>query len=297
MRRRGFTEEQIIGLPRDLKADCATNIPRSLSPHSNPKKTRSKTTAVGPIQAGSHYISHPLEPATLAATQKKASLTLNNQRQRQDLSHKLLTRGTDALSDYELLAILLGASSNTNDIMQLAKSLISRYGSFARVLTAPTEELITDTNIGHYPGSIMKVVYAAALRLMQAEVMEQPVLNNWDRLIGYLTAVLSRERNEQFRVLFLDSKNRLLADEAQARGTVNRTPVYPREVVKRALALDATALILVHNHPSGDPTPSQADIDMTGSVKKAAASVEIVVHDHLIVGNGTWTSFRRAGLL
>jgi len=128
-------------------------------------------------------------------------------------------------------------------------------------------------------------------------VIDRPVLNNWDRLLEYLHTVLAREKIEQFRVLFLDNKNRLLADEAQARGTVNHTPVYPREVVKRALELHATALILVHNHPSGDPTPSRDDIEMTQEVKLAAQALSIVLHDHLIVGNGSWTSLRQEGLL
>jgi DNA repair protein RadC len=140
-------------------------------------------------------------------------------------------------------------------------------------------------------------VQAAALRMMAAEVREKPVLNNWDRLLGYLHAALAREKVEQFRILFLDPKNRLIADEAQAKGTVNHTPVYPREVVKRALELHATALILVHNHPSGDPTPSRADMEMTTQIRDAAALLEIVVHDHLILGNGRHFSFRQEGLL
>jgi DNA repair protein RadC len=127
--------------------------------------------------------------------------------------------------------------------------------------------------------------------------MDTPVLNNWDRLMAYLNSVMARERREQFRVLFLDPKNRLVADEAQARGTVNHTPVYPREVVKRALELHATALILVHNHPSGDPTPSLADHEMTKEVKAAASVLSIALHDHVIVGNGRWFSFRREGLI
>ena len=130
-------------------------------------------------------------------------------------------------------------------------------------------------------------MHAAALRLARAELVDRPLLNNWDRLMDYLNAVLARERVEQFRVLFLDTRNRLLGDEAQARGTVNHTPVYPREVVKRALELQATALILVHNHPSGDPTPSREDIEMTREVKQAAGALSIVLHDHVIVGNGT----------
>jgi DNA repair protein RadC len=178
-----------------------------------------------------------------------------------------------------------------------AQALINRFGSFTRVLAAPPEALLAAPDIGLHAAAAVKIVQVAALRMMQADLLEQPLLNNWERLMGYLTAALSREKIEQFRVLFLDSKNRLIADEAQARGTVNHTPVYPREVVKRALELHATALILVHNHPSGDPTPSRADIEMTAAVKDAAAVLEIVVHDHLILGNGKWTSFRREGLL
>ena len=127
--------------------------------------------------------------------------------------------------------------------------------------------------------------------------ISSPVLSSWDRLSDYLNAVLAREKKEHFRVLFLDNRNRLLADEAQGRGTVDHTPVYPREVVKRALELHATAIILVHNHPSGDPTPSREDIDMTREVKTAAAVLDVLLHDHVIVGNGRWTSFRREGLL
>ncbi|MGI4977146.1 MAG: JAB domain-containing protein, partial [Janthinobacterium lividum] len=140
-------------------------------------------------------------------------------------------------------------------------------------------------------------VHASALRLARAEVMDRPVLGNWDMLMDYLNAVLARERVEQFRVLFLDNRNRLVADEAQAKGTVNHTPVYPREVVRRALELHATALILVHNHPSGDPTPSREDLGMTKQVQAAAEVLSIVLHDHVIVGNGRWLSFRQEGLL
>ncbi len=216
---------------------------------------------------------------------------------RQRMRERLLFRGPDGLADYELLEMLLFAAFRAGDTKPLAKTLINRHGSLARVLAAPVDELLAAPDLGIQAASALKVVQAAALRMMQAEVLEQPVLNNWERLMGYLNAALSREKIEQFRVLFLDSKNRLIADEAQARGTVNHTPVYPREVVKRALELHATALILVHNHPSGDPTPSRADIEMTAAVKEAAAVLEIVVHDHLILGNGRFTSLRQEGFL
>ena len=151
--------------------------------------------------------------------------------------------------------------------------------------------------LGEHSVTAIKLVQAAALRLSRAEVMDQPVLNNWDKLIAYLSAAVSREKVEQFRILFLDSKNRLIADEAQAKGTVNHTPVYPREVIRRALDLHATALILVHNHPSGDPTPSKADVEMTLAIRKAGEVFAVVVHDHLIIGNGRHLSFRREGLI
>jgi DNA repair protein RadC len=175
--------------------------------------------------------------------------------------------------------------------------LLSRFGSFARVIAAPIQELLTVEGLGEAGVAALKSVQAAALRLMRAEVLDQPVLSNWERLMEYLNAELSRERIEQFHVLFLDNRNRLLADEAQQRGTVNHTPVYPREVAKRALELHATALILVHNHPSGDPTPSRDDIAMTQQIKAAAAALSIVLHDHIVVGNGRWLSFLKEGLL
>jgi len=140
-------------------------------------------------------------------------------------------------------------------------------------------------------------VQAAALRLSREELKQTFVLNSWDRLIDYLTVHLARERVEEVHVLFLDTRNRLIADEVQGRGTVNHTPVYPREVVKRALELQATAMILVHNHPSGDPTPSRADIEMTGEIKAAATVFGIVLHDHIIIGNGRHVSLRQEGLL
>ncbi|MCX7371220.1 MAG: DNA repair protein RadC [Alphaproteobacteria bacterium] len=216
---------------------------------------------------------------------------------RQRMRDKLVERGADALADYELLEMLLYPAQRMGDTKPLAKKLINHYGDFARVLATPAEELAGMPDLGVNHAAAIKLVQAAALRMMQAEVREHPVLNNMERLMGYLTAALSREKNEQFRVLFLDSKNRLITDEAQSRGTVNHTPVYPREVVKRALELHATALILVHNHPSGDPTPSRADIEMTAAIRDAARTLDIVLHDHLILGNGTWTSFRREGLL
>ncbi|WP_370451447.1 RadC family protein [Dankookia rubra] len=210
---------------------------------------------------------------------------------------KLLERGPDALADYEMLEMLLFLAIPKGDTKPLAKALINRFGSFANVLAAPQQVLLDTRGLGQHSVAALKLVQAAALRLARAEVMEAPVLNKWDRLIDYLTAALARETTEQVRILFLDTKNRLIADEAQARGTVNHTPVYPREVVRRALELHATALILVHNHPSGDPTPSRADIEMTQEIRTAGAVMSIVVHDHIIIGKGRVLSFRQGGLL
>ncbi|ONG58782.1 hypothetical protein BKE38_02045 [Pseudoroseomonas deserti] len=223
--------------------------------------------------------------------------TTGPQGHRGRMRSRLLERGPGGLADYEVLEMLLFLAFKQGDTKPLAKSLINRYGSFARVMTAPQQELLDTPGLGEHSVTAIKLVQDAAIRLSRAELAEQPVLNNWDRLMDYLTAALSRETVEQFRVLFLDSRNRLLADEAQARGTVNHTPVYPREVIKRALELHATALILVHNHPSGDPAPSRADIAMTAEIRSAGELLAVVVHDHIIVGNGRQLSFRREGLL
>jgi DNA repair protein RadC len=215
---------------------------------------------------------------------------------RQRLRERLLAAGPQALADHEMLEIVLFALPR-RDTKPISRALLAQFGSFARVIAAPAQELRVVEGLGEAGVAALKSVHAAAMRLMQAEVLGQPVLNNWDRLMTYLTAELSRERVEQFRVLYLDNRNRLLADEAQQRGTVNHTPVYPREVAKRALELHATALILVHNHPSGDPTPSPEDIAMTREIKAAAAALSIVLHDHIVIGNGRWVSFRKEGLL
>ena len=210
---------------------------------------------------------------------------------------RLLAAGPEALADHEMLEMVLFLALPRRDTKPLARMLLARFGSFAGSIAAPPTELATIDGLGEAGVAALKLIQAAALRLMRAEIMHQPVLASWDRLMAYLTASLARERIEQFRVLFLDTRNRLLADEALGRGTVNHTPVYPREVVKRALELHATALILVHNHPSGDPTPSAGDLAMTQEIRAAAQTLSIVLHDHVIIGNDKWLSFRREGLL
>ena len=216
---------------------------------------------------------------------------------RERMRTKLLDAGPDAVLDHELLEMVLFIALPRSDTKLIAKTLLARFGSFANVIAAPVNDLRGIEGIGDAGAAALKTVHAATLRLTRPEPKKQPLLSNWDALIDYLKAAISREPIEQFRVLFLDTRNRLIADEPQARGTVNHTPVYPREVVRRALEHQATALILVHNHPSGDPTPSRDDIEMTHEVKEAANALSIVLHDHIIVGNGSWLSFRREGLL
>ncbi len=216
---------------------------------------------------------------------------------RQRLRARLLTAGPESVADHELLELVLFLALPRRDTKPIARALLTRFGSFANAIAAPLSDLVAVEGMGEAGAAALKTVQAAALRLVRSEVQGRPVLANWDALMGYLTAQLSRERVEQFRVLFLDNKNRLIADEAQGRGTVDHTPVYPREVAKRALELHASALILVHNHPSGDPTPSRQDIDMTKDIGRAVSTLGVVLHDHVIVGNGRWLSFRAEGLL
>ncbi len=216
---------------------------------------------------------------------------------RSRLRAKLLQAGPDALADHELLELVLFLAILRRDTKPVAYRLLARFGSFAAAISAPARDIAAVEGMGEASAAVLKAVQAAAIRLTRADVIGRPVLSNWDALMGYLNAVMARERVEQFRILFLDNKNRLLADEAQARGTVNHTPVYPREVVRRALELQAAALILTHNHPSGDPSPSRDDISMTRQIVEAAKTLSITVHDHVIVGNGTWLSFRKEGLL
>ena len=248
----------------------------------------------GAVRANS---ASPLSAGPLVPALKSAPSPTSAEDHRARLRSRLLSAGPDALADHELLEAVLFLAILRRDTKPIAYRLIARFGSFANAIAAPMTDLLAVEGLGQSGAAALKIVHAAALRLARSEVMGRPVLANWQAVIDYLTAVLARERVEQFRLLFLDSRNRLLADEAQARGTVNHTPVYPREVIKRALELNAVAIILVHNHPSGDPTPSREDIAMTRAIAEAAATVSVAVHDHVIVGNGRWTSFRQEGLL
>lgn len=217
---------------------------------------------------------------------------------RDRLRARLLRGGADALADYELLELLLFANDARKDMKPLAKSLLREFnGDLGAVLSASPDRLRQVSGLRDTGVAMLKAVSAAALHLARTEASEQPVIGSWDKLLDYLRMTLAREPVECFHLLFLDRKNRLIADERQQRGTVDHTPVYPREVLKRALELGASALILVHNHPSGDPTPSRADIEMTREVAEAAGKLGIALHDHVIVARGGHTSFRAKGLI
>lgn len=216
---------------------------------------------------------------------------------RERLRTRFLKGGADAMPDYELLELTLFAAIPRRDTKPLAKALLARFGSFAEVIAAPRARLMEVKGVGESVASHLKIVEAAAQRLAKTKVMGRAALSSWSALLDYCTAVMARSQTEEFRVLFLDRKNMLVADEVLNRGTVDHAPVYPREIVKRALELNASALILVHNHPSGDPAPSKADIAMTREVATAAKALGIAVHDHLVIGRSGHATFKSLGLL
>jgi DNA repair protein RadC len=213
------------------------------------------------------------------------------------LRDRFLSGGADALPDYELLELVLFGAVPRGDMKPLAKNLIKHFGSFADVISAPRERLAAIKGVGDAVVAQLKVVEAAALRMSKGTLLKRPMLSSWSALVDYCTAAMSRSENEEFRVLFLDRKNALIEDEVQGKGTIDHTPVYPREVLKRALELGASSIILAHNHPSGDPTPSKADIEMTKEIGRAAAALRIALHDHIVVARGGVLSFKSMGLL
>jgi DNA repair protein RadC len=216
---------------------------------------------------------------------------------RQRLRARFMDGGADAVPDYELLELVLFAAIPRRDVKPLAKTLIAKFGSFADAIAAPRERLLEVDGVGETVVTYLKIVEAAALRLSKTRLLNRPALSSWNALLDYCAAAMARNPSEEFRVLFLDRKNMLIEDEVQGRGTVDHTPVYPREIVKRALELGASSLILVHNHPSGDPTPSRADIEMTREIAAAAKALRISVHDHLVIGRKGHASFKALGLL
>lgn len=216
---------------------------------------------------------------------------------RERLRARFRQAGADALPDYELIEMVLFRAIPRRDTKDLAKRLLGRFGSFAEVVNAPEARLKEVRGVGDAVITELKLIRAAALRLMRSEIASRPVLGSWSQVLDYLRVAQAFEHREEFRILFLDKKNALIADEVQGRGTVDHTPVYVREVVKRALELSSSAIILVHNHPSGDPTPSRADIDMTRMIVDAGRPLGVQVHDHVIVGRGGYASFRSLRLI
>lgn len=216
---------------------------------------------------------------------------------RQRLKARFDAHGAAGFADYELLELLLFRAIPRRDTKPLAKRLIARFGSFAEVLAAPPARLKEIEGVGPAVIHDLKLTLAAVHRVSSASIQRRTVLSSWDAVIDHCRTVMAFGEREEFRILFLDKKNQLIADEVQQTGTVDHTPVYPREVVRRALELGASALILVHNHPSGDPTPSKADIEMTREIVAAGEKLGISVHDHVVIGRSGETSFKSAGLL
>jgi DNA repair protein RadC len=216
---------------------------------------------------------------------------------RKRLRSRFIEGGAAAMPDYELLELVLFRAIPRQDVKPLARLLLDTFGDFNRVVTAAIPRLMMVKGVGEAVVQELKIVEAAAQRMVRSRVMNRPVLSSWDALLDYCHTAMAHRETEQFRILYLDRKNVLIADEEQARGTVDHVPVYPREVVKRALEVNASALILVHNHPSGDPTPSEADIGMTLQVQDAARALGITLHDHLIIGKARELSFRSQGYL
>lgn len=216
---------------------------------------------------------------------------------RRRLRQRFTDGGADAVPDYELLEMILYRALPRGDTKPLAKALLKKFGDLNHVLAAPPARLKDVKGVGERVVFELKLIEAVGHRMARARVLKKPLLSSWEALLDYCQTAMAHRDVEQFRILFLDRKNVLIADEAQQTGTVDHVPVYPREVVKRALELNASALILVHNHPSGDPTPSMADIEMTNAIRDSADILGITIHDHLVIGKAREVSFRAEGLL
>jgi DNA repair protein RadC len=239
-----------------------------------PSRVRSKDEKPGLAEAAPHYLGH-----------------------RERLRERFLDAGPEAVTEYELLELVLFRAIPRRDVKPLAKALIAKFGSFGEVVSAPRLRLSEIDGLGEAAIAEIKIVQAAANRLARGAAKKRTVLSSWSAVLDYCRTTMAFADKEQFRVLFLDKRNQIIADELQQTGTVDHTPVYPREVVKRALELSATAIILAHNHPSGDPTPSRADIQMTQSIVEIAKPLGISVHDHIIVGKEGHTSFKGLKLI
>ena len=239
----------------------------------------------------------PLQPLVRTSAGATATAKPHYLGHRERLRERFATAGHTALPDYELLELLLFRLIPRADTKPVAKALLARFGTLAEVLGAPEHLLREVKGIGPAVALDLKVIAAAAQRMLRSEIKDRQALSSWTQVIDYCRAAMAFEEREQFRILFLDKKNGLISDEVQQTGTVDHTPVYPREVVKRALDLSATAIILVHNHPSGDPTPSRADIDMTKEIIEAGKRLGITVHDHIIIGKKGHVSMKALMLI
>lgn len=216
---------------------------------------------------------------------------------RDRLRQRFVDGGADALADYELLELVLFMAIPRRDVKPLAKDLIARFDNFAGVVNAPLHALLEVENITENAAIALKSIQSAAHRMLKQDVLQKPVLNSWARLLDYLSATMAHEQVEHFRILYMNKRNILIADEIFSRGTIDYAPAYPREIIKRALDLGATAMILVHNHPSGDSTPSQMDADMTYAIRAAGEPFKIAIHDHLIVSRNSISSMKNLGLI
>ena len=248
----------------------------------------------------SHFAEQPLpfdldEATPVPLTGGRTPSYMADHRKR--LRTRFMDGGATAMPDYELLELVLFRAIPRQDVKPLAHLLMGAFGDFNRVVSAPVERLRGIKGVGDAVICELKIIEAAAQRLARAKVLNSHVISSWDALVDYCHTTMAHRETEQFRVLFLDRKNVLIADEEQGKGTVDHVPVYPREVAKRALELNASALILVHNHPSGDPTPSQSDIDMTNRMENACGALGLTLHDHLIVGKSRELSFKSEGYL
>jgi DNA repair protein RadC len=232
-----------------------------------------------------------------AAQPKENSETPHYHGHRDRLRERFLAGDTKALPDYEIIELLLFLGIPRKDVKPLAKSLLQKYDNLASLMAAEPKELLEFKDMTKNAVCALKIVKEAASRMMRQDLIGKPILNSWERLTDYLYATMAQEKKEHFRILLLDRKNNLIADEVQQTGTVDQTQAYPREILKRTLELSATAIILVHNHPSGDPSPSSADLQMTKNIVEAAKALEITVHDHVIVSKKGLLSFRKEGLL
>ena len=239
----------------------------------------------------------PGGPSRIAPPGHADKIPRHHDGHRDRLRERFSTAGEDALADYELLELILFRTIPRKDVKPIAKALLARFGSLSEVLGAPQRRLTEVAGVKDAVALDLKVVAALNRRAMRSAVRQREVLSSWTAVLDYCTAAMAHEAREQFRILFLDKKNALIADEVQGTGTVDHTPVYPREVVRRALELNATAIILVHNHPSGDPTPSRADIEMTKTIIDTAKPLGIAIHDHIIIGKNGHASLKGLRLI